>query len=245
MIGTVTQLRAKHMNTSDPINTNKSLRVVMIGATGAVGQQVVTSLLAQPALQKLTLLGRRGLPEIASPKLEQHVVDVMNPARYAQWLSGHDAAICTLGVGQPSKVSKEEFVRVDKDSVIAFATACKQEGVKHFELLNAVGADATSRSLYLRTKGELCDALVALGFERLSIFAPSMILTLANRYGASQALMLAVWPKLDPILGGAWRKYRGVTVEILGAAMAANLHTPKLGLERLHWQDFMVLTGHP
>ena len=78
-------------------------------------------------------------------------------------------------------MSKAEFVHIDKDVVIAFATICKQNSVRHFELLGAVGTDSKSRSFYLRIKGELEEALVALNFERLSLFQPSMILTPTNR----------------------------------------------------------------
>lgn len=166
----------------------------------------------------------------------QHVVDVLDPQTYRHLLDGHQAAVCTLGVGQPSAVSEAEFVRVDKDAVIAFAIACKNAGVTHFELLGAVAADAGSRSLYLRTKGELRDALVALGFARLSIFAPSMIFTPTNRYGFGQWLMLALWPKLNFILRGAWTQYRGIAVETLGAAMAAKLFTRGTGVEHLYRQ---------
>ena len=144
-----------------------------------------------------------------------------------------------LGVGQPSKIGKAEFVRVDKEAVIAFADTCRQAGITHlhFELLSSVGADAWARSFYLRTKRELIDALIALGFERLSIFQPSMIVTPTNRYGSSQGLLLAMWPKLEPVLRGAWRKYRGAPVATLGAAMAANL------VERLRWDDFPALAS--
>ena len=37
-------------------------------------------------------------------------------------------------------------------------------------MFGAVGADAQSRSFYLRVKGELRDALIALNFERLCSF---------------------------------------------------------------------------
>ena len=38
---------------------SKSLSVVMLGASGAVGGHVVSTLLAKPQLKRLTLLGRR------------------------------------------------------------------------------------------------------------------------------------------------------------------------------------------
>jgi uncharacterized protein YbjT (DUF2867 family) len=217
------------------------LTVVMLGATGAVGGLIVSTLQAMPQLQQLSLLNRRALPKLDGPHTQQHVVDVFRPSTYSQHLPGHHAAICTMGVGEPSKVPHDELVRVDKDAVIAFATACRKAGIKHFELLCSVAADPKSRNFYLRTKGELREALVALGFERLSIFQPSMILTPTNRYGLSQALMLKVWPLLEPLLRGGASKYRGINIETLGTAMATNLLTPTKGAEILHWPEFIAL----
>jgi uncharacterized protein YbjT (DUF2867 family) len=227
--------------TPHPAAPPAALSVVMLGATGAVGAQTVAALQAMPQLQRLTLLSRRALPKLDAPHTHQHIVDVVQPASYCQHLAGHHTAICTLGVGEPSKVTHNELVRVDKDAVIAFATACRAANIKHFELLSAVAADPKSRSFYLRTKGELGDALVGLGFERLSIFQPSMILTPTNRYGLSQALTLKFWPLLHPLLRGSATKYRGIRIETLGTAIAANLLTSGRGAEILHWSEFVAL----
>lgn len=229
------------MKTNTPTPTLFS--VVMLGASGAVGGAALTTLLAMPEPTRLTLLVRRKLASVVSAKVSHHVVDVFDPKAYKQYLAGHDAAICTFGVGESSKVSKDEFIRVDKTAVLDFAAACKAAGVRHFELLSAVAADAESASFYLRTKGELQDALIALNFERLSLFQPSMILTPTNRYGALQALTLAVWPKLKPVLAGPLRRYRGIPVEQLGAAMAKNLFTVGKATEFLYWDDFETLTA--
>ena len=218
-----------------------SLSVIMLGASGAVGGHVVSTLTAMPELRRLTLLGRRemALPGSASNAgVEQHVVNIESPDTYVEFVAGHDCAVCTLGVGQPSQMTKAEFVHIDKDVVIAFATICKQNGVRHFELLGAVGADSKSRAFYLRIKGELEEALMALNFERLTLFQPSMILTPNNRYGIQQALTLALWPKLTPLLFGSLHKYRGVRVEMLGTAMAKHLGTKGSGVQRLRWDDF-------
>jgi uncharacterized protein YbjT (DUF2867 family) len=220
-----------------------ALAVVMLGATGAVGSQAVAALQGMPELNRLSLLNRRIVLALEGKDTTQYTVDVFAPSHYSELLPGHDAAICTLGVGEPTKVPRDELVRVDKDAVMAFATACRAAGIRHFELLCSVAADPKSRNFYLRTKGELREALVALDFERLSIFQPSMILTPTNRYGLSQGLTLAIWPKLHPLLRGSATKYRGINVETLGTAMAANLLTPGRGPEILHWQEFIRLAN--
>ena len=213
----------------------------MLGATGAVGSHVAKTLMRMPEVSGLTLLGRRPLEGLGGEGLSQYQVDVFDPSSYRTHLPGHGAAVCTLGVGQPSKISKDEFVRIDKEVVLAFAAECRQAGVRHFSLLGSVGAGAGSPSFYLRIKGELEEGLEALGFDRLSLFRPSMILTPTNRYGLSQGLALAVWPRLNPLLPGRLRKYRGIQVDRLGRAMAVNLREPASGVEVLHWDAIKAL----
>lgn len=213
----------------------------MLGASGAVGCEALKALLLRRDIQKITLLVRKRFNTQRDSRLAQHVVDVFDPATYSHLLKGQDAAICTLGMGQVRKASREDFVRVDKTCVVDFATACKQAGVRHFELLSAVSSNAKSANFYLRVKGELQNALVDLRFDRLSLFQPSMILTPTNRYGASQALVLAVWPKISPLLCGPLSPYRGIAVEQLGAAMSNNVFTQGQGTEYLQWRDFVRL----
>jgi len=217
--------------------------IVMLGATGAVGSQVVKRLSAMAHIDCLSLLGRRPLENITDDFISQHTIDIFEPSSYQHLLVGHQTAICTLGVGQPSKISKAQFLKVDKTAVLDFANACRQAGVKHFQLLCSVGANDQSRSFYLRTKGELESGLKALGFEQLSLFQPSMIFTPTNRYGFTQGLTLRLWPLLNFILLGPLRKYRGIKVELLGKAIANNILIDQAGVKILHWDEFISLAG--
>lgn len=214
----------------------------MMGASGAVGGEALKELLNFSHLEKLTLLGRTPISGIENAIVHQHKIDIFNSGSYESFVQNHEKAICTLGVGQPSKISKEQFIKIDKKAVIDFAIKCKKAGVNHFQLLASVGINAKSSSFYLRIKGELVEELKALNFERLSIFQPSMILTPTNRYGFSQAVTLAVWPILSPLFIGKTRKYRGIKVDILGKSIARNTFTKGAGAEFLTWDDFNRLT---
>jgi uncharacterized protein YbjT (DUF2867 family) len=223
-------------------------KVIMMGATGAVGSQVVKQLLYRhSALEKLSLLGRRQLDieKLSNggdlQKVAQHEVDIFHPSTYSDFIEGHTTAICTLGVGQPSKMSKEQWLRIDKVAVFDFAKACKQNGVQHFQILTSVGTSPKSPSFYLRGKGELEEDLEQLNFSRLSIFQPSMIITPNNRYGLGQAITLALWPALSKLMFGSLSKYRGVDVNVLGQAMANSLFDTELGVIRYEWSDFQQL----
>jgi len=217
--------------------------VVILGATGAVGTEVMRQLADMDEITKVTALTRRPFTSVTSDKFTQHLVDPLNPESYRPFLSGHDIAICTLGVGAISSVSKEEFLRVDRDAVIAFGKAVRDTGCGHFQLLCSVGANPKSRVFYLRSKGQLEEALRQMNFDRLSLFRPSNILTPKSRYGLGQAIVLKVWPHLDPILSGPLRRYRGIRVEHLGQAIAQNCLIQEPQNEVLEWDDFQALVA--
>lgn len=218
--------------------------VVMMGATGAVGTQVVKALIKEDLVDRLTLLGRNEFTAITDLRIEQHNIDIKAPKSYVQYIGNHDTAICTLGVGQPSKVKRKEFTAVDRTAVFDFAKACRNSDVRHFQLLSSVAANAKSNSFYLRSKGELEKDLKALKFEHLSLFHPSMILTPENRYGKMQGLTLALWPRLDPLLTGPFRKFRGIGVEGLGCAIARNTVRPGRQVQILTWKHFRKLADN-
>jgi hypothetical protein len=224
----------------------KKQRIVLFGATGAVGGEVLKSLLALPQAEKITAVGRRKIeihPGLdRSHKFSQKIVDLDKPATYLKYLKGQTRAICALGVGQPSKMAREEFIRIDRDLVLSLARACRKAAVKSFSLLSSLGANAQSSFFYPKVKGQLEESLRDLKFGQLRLFHPSMILTPTNRYGLAQGILLKLWPLLDPLLPGPLSKGRGIRVEELGKAMAFSAVTDNQpGVKILHWDNFKAL----
>jgi uncharacterized protein YbjT (DUF2867 family) len=224
------------------MSTLTGLKAILLGSTGAVGGHVLAELLRSPSFTAVTTLGRRPADVPDPPaKLAQRVVNLDNPASYQPLVAGHDAALCTLGVGQPSKFPRDEVRKIEVDYVMGFARACRSEGVKHFSLMTSVGSDPKSRYHYLEMKGSLEEQVKALQFQRTSFFQPSMILTPQNRYGITQALTLAIWPKINWALSGGLRKLRGIKVDDLGRAMALNAARDGEGVETFTWDGFQEI----
>lgn len=223
------------------MNATQKSSVVILGATGAVGGSTLAALIKLNLANKITLLGRRNVEGLEVDYIKQYLADIFDPSTYANHLASHDVAICTLGVGEPSKISRDKFVQIDKIAVLEFAKMCKENGIQHFQLLSSVGINSKSSNFFLRTKGELVDELKKLDFNRLSIFQPSMIITPTNRYGFSQALVLKFWPIIDKLFLGSLQKYKGIKVEDLGKAIACNVIRKRTEEEFLTWTHFQQL----
>jgi uncharacterized protein YbjT (DUF2867 family) len=184
--------------------------------------------MASARCESVAIVVRRKTEMFAGAKGATKVVErVIEMSRLeeevAEAAKGAAVAFCTMGTGQPRKVSKEEFWKVDVDYAAAFARACRTAGVRHICLLGSVGASLKSRSYYLRVKGSAENALSSLGFPRTSFFRPSFLLTKAVRYGLQDRVTQAVFPRLSWLLTGRWHEIR---VEDLARAMRINAERP-------------------
>ena len=217
----------------------------MIGATGAVGGHCLTQLINDSRVEKITLLNRRNVEGISSEKVSQHIVDLENLNEHKGLFENHNIAICTLGVGEPSKASRDYFKNIDYNIPLSFALLCKEANIEHFELLSSVSANAKSPSYYLKLKGMLNQAIEIFEFKRFSIFHPSMIITPTNRYGLSQAIVLKVWPYLNHLLVGPLSKYKGIKVDQLGNAIANNIFftDSEQAVEHMHFKEFLKINN--
>jgi uncharacterized protein YbjT (DUF2867 family) len=144
--------------------------VIVAGATGMVGKEILEGLLADQTVAAVHSLGRRA-PAIQHPKLTAHVVDL------AALPSLPRADEVYLAVGTTIKIagSQAAFRAVDHDANLAVATAALAAGVRRAGLVSAMGANSGSRIFYSRVKGELEDALSRMPFEGVVIARPSML----------------------------------------------------------------------
>lgn len=170
-------------------------------------------------------------------KLQWHAIDLdkLEPetARLGQ---GCAAAFCTMGMGQPRKQTFAAFRKIDVEYPSAFARGAKAAGVRHVSLLSAVAADANSPSRYVRVKGDAEAAMKAPGFDRVSLFRPSLLVTKEIRYGLQDTLTQGIFPLLSPFLPS---RFHQITVEDLGRAMRVNAERPGSGVETLQYAEFM------
>ena len=94
--------------------------VLIVGATGLVGNECLLQLSENDQYDKVIVLTRKPLPEnLELPKVENHVIDFDNPESYKDLVSANHV-ICTLGTTIKKAGSKENFYRIIKIYYMVF-----------------------------------------------------------------------------------------------------------------------------
>ncbi len=189
---------------------------IVFGSTGLIARQLVEQLSANTNFLKTAAFGR-SKPEWLPTQVDFFNFDPNNLA-----INGdHTHAFCALGTTMNKAGSKKAFLDVDLHAVVSSARSAKNAGVKCFAVVSSIGANSKSGNFYLRTKGEMEEALKALNFDRLVIVRPSLLLgnRTEKRFGEKVGIIL--YKVFRFMFVGSLRKYRGIEASDVAKAMIA------------------------
>jgi len=178
------------------------------GASGLVGGHLLTLLLQE--FDQVAAVTRRPLG-VSAPNLRE--------IAFGDPLPALDAAFCCLGTTIKKAGSESAFRRIDFDAAVAFARTSRAAGASSFAIVSSVDASPASSNFYLRVKGETEAAVVALGFERVTILRPSFLLGDRSESRPGEKIGIVIASALGFLFVGPLRKYRAVNAELVAAAM--------------------------
>lgn len=200
----------------------KDQRLLIVGSTGAVGQEVLRLALADERIQCVIAPTRRLLP--AHPKLQNPVVDFSALTGDEPWWSV-DAVICTLGTTIKIAGSQSAFAAVDRDLPMQVARLARGGGATRFALNSSLGANP-SGNFYLRTKAEAEQGIRDLYYSSLTIVRPSLIDAQRAELRISEQVGLLVAGLLRPLIP---RRYRPVKAESIATSLLEGVLRPSSG----------------
>jgi uncharacterized protein YbjT (DUF2867 family) len=178
--------------------------VLLAGATGLVGGQILRALLADETVAQVHALSRRPL-DIRHPRLQVHLVEF---GRLPE-LPRADEAYLALGTTIKVAGSQQAFRAVDLDANLAVARAAFAAGVRRIGLVSAAGANARSSVFYNRVKGKLEEALEAMDLAALVIAQPSLLLDRRDGLGQpprlGERIAIPIAKLLAPVVPGPYR----------------------------------------
>ncbi|MCT2558544.1 NAD(P)H-binding protein [Tsuneonella sp. YG55] len=197
------------------------LRIALVGATGLVGREVMGLAVGREDI-RLVAVARREAPLPPGARMEMFVAE---PDKWGEVFEAvrPAAVICALGTTW-KKAGRDEasFRAVDHDLVLATAAAAKSHGAERFVVVSSAGADAMSKTFYLRTKGQVEAELGKLRFKRLDVLRPGLLR--GKRSGDRRLLErvgIIASPLADLVLHGSRRAYRSIEAETVAKAAVA------------------------
>lgn len=151
-----------------------TVRVIVTGATGMVGEGVLHECLQSPAVTEVLVLGRRPCG-VEHPKLREVVLpDLSDLAPVEDRLRGYDACFFCLGVSSVG-MKEPEYTRLTHDLTLTIAgTLARLTPGMTFCYVSGAHTDSTEqgRVMWARVKGRTENALMRLPFGSVYNFRP-------------------------------------------------------------------------
>lgn len=196
---------------------------LVLGASGLVGSALVELLLADSRYQKVTCLVRKPMQNSqfndVAGKLEPIVIDYQKLEDYQGYFAAEHIYVC-LGTTIKKAGSKSAFRKVDFEYVHIAAQLARAQRTKSFVWISSVGANAKSRSFYLRVKGELENAIFAMsGLDNATAVRPSLLLGERQESRLAEHLGIQFAQLLSPMMFGLLAKYKPICAQDVAAQM--------------------------
>ena len=190
------------------------MKALVIGATGAIGKDLIQQLLADNSFERVDIFVRREV-SIPSAKLVTHVVDFDHPEGWSGLLAG-DVLFSCLGTTIKAAGSQDAQWKVDYTYQYNAAKNAKDNGTGKLVLVSSIGANPKSKVFYTRMKGRLEKDVRELGCPGLFILRPpSLIRKGSDRFGEKAGV--AVLKVLNAI--GLMRSWKPMPTEEVASAM--------------------------
>ncbi|WP_369601305.1 oxidoreductase [Hahella sp. SMD15-11] len=196
------------------------MKLMILGATGAVGREVMAQALASGRFAEVVAPTRRPLPA------HRGLVNPVWPMTVPLPDSPHwsvDGVICCLGTTLRKAGSREAFRVVDETLVLAAARKAWEAGARTFVLNSSMGADPGAPAFYLQVKGRVEQQLKDMDFERLVLVRPSLIDAEREEFRPAEWLGRKLSRVVRPLIPD---RYKPVTPEAIAHAMLAALEGP-------------------
>lgn len=211
------------------------MKALVLGATGAVGKDLVEQLLKDESFERVDVFVRREV-KVPSSKLVPHVVDFEHPETWSDLLAG-DVLFSCLGTTIKAAGSQDAQWKVDYTYQYETAKAARENGVPKYVLVSSIGASSKSKVFYTRMKGALEDAVKGLGFPGCFILQPpSLIRKGSDRFGEKAGVVIL--KGLNAI--GLMRSWKPMPTEDVAAAMIRLVKSEKTGIHVITSQEIII-----
>jgi uncharacterized protein YbjT (DUF2867 family) len=213
-------------------------KALLIGSNGLIGSSCLKELLTDNYYTSIEIWVRNS-SGIEHPKLIETIVNfdelkIMKPTDAQQ-------VFCCLGTTIKKAKTKEAFRMVDYDYVVDLAKLSEKSGVEKFQVISSIGANAKTNNFYLKTKGEMEEAVKRCKIPSIIILRPSILFGKRKEFRFGEAIGKFMMRLLTYFFWGKMKKYRGIEASAVAKAMICLAKGEKYGFFIVESDELQVL----
>ena len=190
---------------------------IIIGASGLTGSILLEKILIDDRYETIKLFSRKkieGLPL----KVIQHTGNLLELERFKVEFTG-DEVYCCIGTTTKKTPDKTIYKAIDYGIPVATAKLSKENSIKTFVVVSALGANAKSSIFYNKTKGEMERDVLAQNIVNTYILQPSIIEGNRKEQRIGEKIGLVLFKIIQPFFFGKLKKYRITEAEHIAQTM--------------------------
>jgi uncharacterized protein YbjT (DUF2867 family) len=199
-------------------NTKKVKSAVVFGATGLVGKELIKALLENKDFENVTAVLRKQLV-LTDPRLKQIKLSDFSKIMDMRDKLKAGLFFCCIGTTIKTAGSKEEFAKVDLEIPKSIARLAESLSSPSLVVISSIGADAGSSNFYLKTKGEMENAVRELYHGNLKFVRPSLLMGNRDEFRFGEKVSTAFMKGFAWFFAGPFKKYKGIYASDVALAM--------------------------
>ncbi|MGU3376117.1 NAD-dependent epimerase/dehydratase family protein [Chryseobacterium sp. M5A1_1a] len=154
-----------------------SIKIILTGATGMVGEGVLMECLENPNVSEILSVGRKSSGK-KHPKLKEYLVpDFLSIDLNDENLKGYDACFFCAGISSVG-MNEEDYTKITYDTTLHFAeVVLHQNPDMVFNYVSGASTDSTEsgKLMWARVKGRTENALKKMSFKGAYNFRPGFM----------------------------------------------------------------------
>ena len=143
----------------------------------------------------------------------------------------------------PKKI-KKPFYKVDYEYTLEIAKKSLDSGSSSISLISAIGANSSSPSFYLKTKGDIEEEIKRLPFRKINIFQPGHLAGRIDWQRKKNDPRIDVFAFeaaslfFDPFMISGLKKFRSINADKLAKFVVNKSKDKKYGINYMSYNDF-------
>ncbi len=219
---------------------------LIAGSTGFLGSKILNYL--QKEDQKIYCLSRKK-NKINSINIEEIIIDFddldnleLPKIDHVYLCLGYELRAWEL-LSMPEKL-KKPFYKVDYDYTLEIAKKSLESGSSSISLISAIGANSSSPSFYLKTKGDIEEEIKRLPFRKINIFQPGHLAGRIEWQRKKNDPRIDVFAFeaaslfFDPFMVSSLKKFRSINADKLAKFVVNKSKDNKYGINYMSYNDF-------